>query len=89
MSRQDWLQRLHAVLAECQPGLAELPLTEDTHLVEDLGLDSLAFEELFSRLKQELGPLPMIQWFNRLEREGARVSVLLDLILSHEQVHAR
>lgn len=87
--RRLWLTRLAAMLEEIQPELAPVTLDEDMRLGEDLGLDSLAFEALFSRLRRELpGAPPLIQWFNALEAADGRLSVLLDLILAQEAAHA-
>ena len=88
-TRADWLAYLAAALEALQPELAPLVLTEDVRLGEDLGLDSLAFEELFARLKAELpGPIPMIAWYNALEAGEGRVGVLLDLIEARTHVGA-
>lgn len=89
MSRAVWLERLHGWLAEAQPALADWPIHEETDLFEELGLDSLAFEELLHRLRGELnGSVSLIAWLNTLQAQGARVGVVLDLIEEHERAHA-
>lgn len=89
-AHEIWLGRLAAMVEELQPELAPLTLHPDMRLGEDLGLDSLAFEALFARLKRELpGQPPMIAWFNALEAADGRLGALLDLIVEQEQTHAR
>ena len=84
LTRAEWLGWLEHSLEEIQPDLAPVRLTEATRLGEDLGLDSLGFEELFARLQSKLpGPVPLLQWYNALEAAGGRVGTLLDLIESH------
>lgn len=82
--RAAWLARLSALLAELQPELGPLALGEADRLGEDLGLDSLAFEALFARLREELGGrgtrIDAIAWLDALEAGEGRVAVLLDLI---------
>lgn len=88
--RAAWLARLSALLAELQPELGPLALSEADRLGEDLGLDSLAFEALFARLREELGEpasdgrqgtrIDAIAWLDALEAGEGRVAVLLDLI---------
>lgn len=81
MDRTAWLARLAAMVAEVQPELGPVALAEHDRLGEDLGLDSLAFEALFSRLRAELGvPIDAIDWLDALEEGDGRVGVLLDLI---------
>ena len=76
------------MLETLQPELGTVSLAEDTRLGEDLGLDSLAFEELFARLVEVLpGKVPTLAWFNALEAGEGRVSILLDLILAQEARH--
>lgn len=83
--REQWRARLATLITEIQPELGPVELTDDVRLGEDLGLDSFALEELFTRLKAELpAPLPVIGWLNALEAESGRAGTLLDLILLHE-----
>ncbi|HEY9722124.1 MAG TPA: phosphopantetheine-binding protein [Oscillatoriaceae cyanobacterium] len=89
MSRAAWLARLHAWLIEAQPGLDGWPISENTELFEELGLDSLAFEAVLDRLRGELGgQVSLIAWLNTLQSQGARLGVVLDLIEAHERAHA-
>ena len=90
MSPRDmWLERLARLLEQIQPELAPVSLSENTRLGEDLGLDSLAFEELFARLVAALpGKVPTIAWYNALEAGDGRVGILLDLVTGQEAAHA-
>ncbi len=99
LSRAVWLARLSAMVAEIQPELGPLALSEDQRLGEDLGLDSLAFEALFARLRAELGEpategrrgtsIDAIAWLDALEAGDGRVAVLLDLIeAARREAHA-
>lgn len=53
MTRPELLARLAVWIGEITE--ADTPaVSEDTHLVEDLGLDSLALAELAARMRREL-----------------------------------
>jgi hypothetical protein len=90
MTRADWLARLSAIVSEVQPELGPVALTEDHRLGEDVGLDSLAFEGLFARLRAEVGvPIDAIAWLDALEEGEGRVAVLLDLLeAARAEAHA-
>lgn len=86
-TRGEWLERLAVLIAELAPELGPVALDEQTRLGEDLGLDSLAFEELFARLRAEAsGPVDAITWFNALEASEGRVGVLIDLLCAEAGV---
>lgn len=75
MTRPELIAKLAAWIGEIME--ADAPaLTEETHLVEDLGLDSLALAELAARLRREL----QIKLKPGEMRTDLRVGPLLDFI---------
>ena len=54
MTRPELLDRVADWIGEITEG-AKPELSDQTHLVEDLGLDSLALAELAARMRRELG----------------------------------
>lgn len=77
MTRDELRQAMAEAIALITEGEAP-ELREDTHLVQDLGLDSLALAELAAKLRRQV----QVRLRPAEFRADLRVGAVLDLVLS-------
>ena len=76
VSDEAVLQIVREVLTELHPGRKDMgPLTLDSALEEDLGLDSLARVELLTRLERAFGVRPPEQLLSNPTPRAGQVSL--------------
>jgi acyl carrier protein len=78
MTRETLMEKLAGWIAEVVEEEAPPPLTAETHLVDDLGLDSLALAELAAKVRLGL----QVRLRPGELRADLRVGALVDLVLA-------
>ncbi len=78
MTREDVIEKIKSIVADCFPELEGLELTEDTVINTDTGIDSMGFVLIICKLEAAFNVrIPERQW-----KKLSTVSSVADAIIS-------